>query len=79
MLHEAYEYIKEQDQRSTAPTWYQLAFGNHLGPFGSHLRPLRSQLGPFGSQLGPVGNHLGPVGNHLGPFKGIIWDHLGVS
>ena len=28
---------KKQDQRSKAPTWYQLGPLSHLGHFGSHL------------------------------------------
>ena len=73
--------LSQQDQRSTAPTWYQLvSFGNcqfwliknepkpfssHLGPFGSHLRPFQSWLRQFGSHSGPFGKHLRPFSSHL--------------
>ena len=56
--------IKEQDQRSTAVTRYQLGPLSHLGHFGIHFGPSGNNLEPFGNQLGPFGRHLVPFGSH---------------
>ena len=55
---------EKQDQRSTAPTRYQLGPLSHLGHFGSHLGPSGNYLGPFWNHLGPFGRHLVPFGSH---------------
>ena len=63
------KYVIKQDQRSTAPTLYQLGPLSHLGPFGSHLGPSGNDLGPFGNHLGPFGRHLVPFGSHTSLFR----------
>ena len=55
---------RKQDQRSTAPTQYQLGPLSHLGHLGSHFGPSGNDLGPFGNHLGPFGRHLVPFGSH---------------
>ena len=54
---------EKQDQRSTAPTWYQLGpFQSHLGPpFGSHLEHFGSNLGPYEKSFGTIWETPGAI------------------
>ena len=54
--------LQKQDQRSTAPTRYQ------LGPFGNHQRSLGNHQRLLGNHQRPLGNHQTPLGNHQRPL-----------